>query len=79
MGARGSLGTFGGRLLLTLALLQGAAPAQSIDFPAFPDVASEVGLTVMNLSGEGANDYIIEANGNGAAFVDYDNDDDLTC
>ena len=77
LGARGSIGTFGGRLLLTLALLPGAAPAQSIDFPAFPDVASEVGLTVMNLSGEGANDYIIEANGNGAAFVDYDNDDDL--
>ena len=77
LGARGSIGTFGGRLLLTLVLLPGAAPAQSIDFPAFPDVASEAGLTLMNLSGEGANDYIIEANGNGAAFVDYDNDGDL--
>ena len=77
LGAHGSMGIFGGRLLLTLSLLPVAAPAQSIDFSAFPDVASEVGLTLMNLSGEGANDYIVEANGNGAAFVDYDNDDDL--
>ena len=77
MGARGSLGRSGGRLLLTLALLPSAAPAQSIDFPAFPDVASEAGLALVNLSGEGAIDFIIEANGNGAAFFDYDNDDDL--
>ena len=77
LGTRGSIGKSGGRLLLTLALLPSTAPAQSIDFPSFPDVASEVGLALMNLSGEGANDYIIEANGNGAAFVDYDNDDDM--
>src|SRR5262245_54967342 len=31
----------------------------------------------MNISGEGQNDYIIEANGNGAAFFDYDNDGDM--
>ena len=31
----------------------------------------------MNTSGEGRNDYIIEANRNGAAFSDYDNDGDL--
>jgi hypothetical protein len=31
----------------------------------------------MNVSGEGANNYIIEANGNGAAFFDYDNDGDM--
>jgi hypothetical protein len=31
----------------------------------------------MNVSGEGVNDYIVEANGNGAAFLDYDNDGDL--
>jgi hypothetical protein len=43
----------------------------------FKDVASEVGLTLMNISGEGKNDYIIEANGNGAAFFDYNNDGNM--
>ena len=46
-------------------------------FPGFKDVATEAGLTLMNVSGEGTNDYILEANGNGAAFFDYDNDGDL--
>ena len=50
--------------------------AANDDFPAFVDVASEVGVALMNLSGEGTNDYILEANGNGAAFFDYDNDGD---
>ena len=40
-------------------------------------MAPEAGLTLMNVSGEGRNDYIIEANGNGAAFFDYDNDGDM--
>jgi hypothetical protein len=47
------------------------------DFPVFRDAASDAGLTLMNISGEGQNDYIIEANGNGAAFFDYDNDGDM--
>ena len=46
-------------------------------FPGFKDVAQDTGLTVMNISGEGSNDYIIEANGNGAAFFDYDKDGDI--
>ena len=46
-------------------------------FPAFTDVASSLGLTLVNISGEGQNDYIVEANGNGAAFFDYDNDGDM--
>jgi hypothetical protein len=46
-------------------------------FSDFKDVAREAGLTLMNVSGEGANDYIVEANGNGAAFFDYDNDGDI--
>jgi enediyne biosynthesis protein E4 len=47
------------------------------DFPVFRDVASSLGLNLVNISGEGRNDYIIEANGNGAAFFDYDNDGDM--
>jgi enediyne biosynthesis protein E4 len=60
-------------LITSLTLAQTAAD----NFPVFRDVASSVGLTLMNVSGEGRNDYIIEANGNGAAFFDYDNDGDM--
>jgi hypothetical protein len=65
--------------LLLLALVSIAVPAQapSAGFPGFKDVAQEAGLTLVNVSGEGMNDYIIEANGNGAAFFDYDNDGDM--
>ena len=41
------------------------------------DVAAQAGLTLLNVSGGGAKDYIVDANGNGAAFFDYDNDGDL--
>ena len=41
------------------------------------DVAAEAGLDLVNVSGGLAKDYIVDANGNGAAFLDYDNDDDL--
>ena len=54
-----------------------SAQAPFEGFPGFKDVAPEAGLTLMNVSGEGANDYIIEANGNGGAFFDYDNDGDM--
>ena len=46
-------------------------------FRGFKVVAREAGLTIVIVSGEGANDYIMEANGNGAAFFDYDNDGDM--
>jgi enediyne biosynthesis protein E4 len=41
------------------------------------DVASEAGLSLVNVSGGPDKDYIVDANGNGAAFFDYDNDNDL--
>jgi hypothetical protein len=43
-------------------------------FPRFVDVAANVGITVMNICGGTSKDYIVEANGNGAAFFDYNND-----
>jgi predicted nucleotidyltransferase len=46
-------------------------------FPPFTDVASAAGLTLVNVSGEGDNDYILEANGSGGAFFDYDGDGDM--
>jgi hypothetical protein len=46
-------------------------------FPTFVDIAERAGITLMNIHGGAAKDYIVEANGNGAAFVDYDNDGDV--
>src|SRR5437870_3490710 len=65
------------RIILMLVAIATLAQAAIEDFPVFRDVASSVGLTLMNISGEGRNNYIIEANGNGAAFFDYDNDGDM--
>ena len=41
------------------------------------DVAADAGVDLVNVSGGAAKDYIVDANGNGAAFFDYDNDEDL--
>lgn len=53
---------------------QGSTTAAQIRFV---DVAAQSGLTLLNLAGTPSKDYIVEANGNGAAFFDYDNDADL--
>jgi len=41
------------------------------------DVAQEAGVTLLNVTGESSKDYIVEVNGNGAAFLDFDNDEDM--
>jgi len=41
------------------------------------DVAAQSGLDLLNLSGGPNKDFIVDANGNGAAFFDYDNDGDV--
>jgi hypothetical protein len=41
------------------------------------DVSSASGIDLLNVSGGPAKDYIVDANGNGAALFDYDNDGDL--
>ena len=41
------------------------------------DVSATSGLDLVNVSGGPAKDYIVDANGNGAALFDYDNDGDL--
>ena len=46
-------------------------------FPQFVDVAAKVGIKLMNICGGASKDYIVEANGNGAAFFDYDNDGNM--
>jgi hypothetical protein len=64
-----------------IVLLQGDS-LQSQGAPAGPairltDVAGQAGLTLVNVHGSASRDYIVDTNGNGAAFFDYDNDDDL--
>jgi len=41
------------------------------------DVASEAGVALVNVSGEKSKKYIVESQGNGAAFFDYDEDGDI--
>jgi enediyne biosynthesis protein E4 len=41
------------------------------------DIAEQAGLTLLNICGGMAKDYIVEVNGNGAAFFDFDNDGDV--
>jgi len=65
------------RLLMIVIAVVAFAQGTVERFPGFTDAASSLGLTLANISGEGQNDYIIEANGNGAAFFDYDNDGDM--
>jgi enediyne biosynthesis protein E4 len=59
--------------ILCVPLLRAAADT----FPQFVDVASKVGITLMNICGGASKDYIVEANGNGAAFFDYNNDGNM--
>ena len=43
----------------------------------FVDVAAEVGVTLMNVSGDGEQQYVVDAFIGGSAFFDYDRDGDL--
>jgi hypothetical protein len=43
----------------------------------FVDVTAQSGIRLRNLSGSSTKDYIVETNGNGAGFFDYDRDGDL--
>jgi enediyne biosynthesis protein E4 len=83
----GSVGTAGGArrvshhgrlgVVTLLLLLYAAGSSAQRVFIRFVDVAAQAGLQLLNVSGGPTKDYIVDANGNGAAFFDYDNDDDL--
>jgi predicted nucleotidyltransferase len=68
-----------GRLGLVglIAALTAATPGAQGSLVRLVDVAAEAGLDLLNVSGGPAKDYIVDANGNGAAFFDFDNDLDL--
>jgi hypothetical protein len=58
-------------------LLAQASPPGTAAAIRFTDVAAGAGLTLLNIHGDEAKDYIVDTNGNGAAFFDHDNDGDL--
>jgi enediyne biosynthesis protein E4 len=58
-------------LSATLALPEAQSPIR------FTDVAASSGLTLVNIAGAPTKDFLPEANGNGVAWFDYDNDRDL--
>jgi enediyne biosynthesis protein E4 len=43
----------------------------------FTDVAKDVGVTLLNVSGTKSKSYLIDSTGNGAAFLDYDRDGNM--
>jgi hypothetical protein len=51
-----------------------AATSQAVSFE---DVAERAGLQWVNVHGDATKDYIVDTNGNGAAWLDYDGDRDL--
>lgn len=65
-------------LAAVVATLGATLPSQGAGAPIrFTDVASPAGLTLRNIAGSATKDYILESNGNGAAFFDFDNDRDM--
>ena len=52
---------------------------QAADGVQFVDVAAEVGVTLMNVSGDGEQQYLVDAFMGGAAFFDSDRDGDWIC
>ena len=63
--------------LISSVLCKVASVGAETNFPTFSDVAKDAGITLMNMHGGAAKDYIVEANGNGAAFFDYNKDGKL--
>ena len=64
-------------VLALVVALQVAVPGAQGTAIKLVDVAAQAGVDLLNVSGGPAKDYIVDANGNGAAFLDYDNDGDL--
>ena len=68
------------RIVAAVALVvscSAAAPGISQSPWRFVDVATELGVTALNLHGGEIKDFIVQANGNGAGLFDYDSDGDL--
>ena len=64
-------------LLIPLLSMREPAAAQELMSICLVDVAEDAGVHLLNICGERTKEYIVEVNGNGAAFFDYDDDGDL--
>ena len=53
-----------------------AAPGQEFAVR-LVDVAAKAGITLLNICGDVSKDFIVDANGSGAAWLDFDNDGNL--
>ncbi len=62
---------------LMLALIQSLAVSIEPESLRFVDVSLEAGVTLENVSGSEQKTFLVEVNGNGAAFFDYDEDGDM--
>ncbi len=70
---------FGAALAALPFALLAHKPDQAVSAPArmpvqFTDVAARAGLTLLNLAGGARKGYLLEVAGNGAAWLDYNND-----
>ncbi len=63
--------------MVALALFLAASPRAAEVAVRFVDVAAQAGVTLLNICGGPAKDYIIDEVGSGAAWFDYDNDGQL--
>jgi len=62
---------------IVLGILSVITPQAAETAIALVDVAQQAGVTLLNVSGDPAKDYIVDSIGSGAAWFDYDNDGDL--
>ena len=76
MDTESKLGTALGLSIAALVAIDAQAPAVHVVIR-LVDVAEQAGITLLNICGSASKDYILEVNGNGAAFFDYDNDGDV--
>src|SRR5436190_15524786 len=63
-------------LCLAIVLLT-AAPRGADRVVRLTNVAADAGIDLLNIAGSPAKDLVMDANGNGAAWFDYDRDGDL--
>jgi predicted nucleotidyltransferase len=64
-------------LVLGITIAFAVAPGAVDRTVRFTDVASDVGVNLLNVSGSPTKDLVMDANGNGAAWLDFDRDGDL--
>jgi len=63
--------------LVSSAICVSTAPRGAEFAVKFVDVAAKAGVTLLNICGDVSKDFIVDANGSGVAWLDFDNDGNL--